>query len=220
MEFRMLKLIELEHEHYLKLCDVERLLHDMRRDILDNSEYEQNEDGSRKYHLTETENARLNDLYFVSSCIKRSLTVTCETPDEIRALHERIRNEYYHGKYYLSETEKDESGKPKAIYYFRKYCIGAMAARMEGEGKSKEEIEEAVQEEQGDPVFTTESKYAMLFESLEEAESQMTYLNHNYKSNLKVSPAILLDTKACKKFLDKLLKGDDEEQEKQKDGGQ
>ena len=220
MEFRMLKLIELEHEHYLKLCDVERLLHDMRREILDNSEYEQNEDGSRKYYLTETENIRLNDLYFVSSCIKRRLTVTCETPDEIRAMHERIRKDYYSGKYYLSETEKDESGKPKAIYYFRKYCLGAMAARMEAEGESKEEIEEAMQEEQGDPVFTTEAKQAKLFESLEEAEAQMTYLNYNYKSNLKVSPAFLLDTKGCKNFLDKLLKGDGEETEDQKDGGQ
>lgn len=220
MENRMLKLIELENEYYLKLADVERLLHDMRLEILDNATYEKNEDGTGKYCCTEAESARLDDLYFVSSCIKRRLIVPCETTEEVRAVNERIRKAYYDGKYYLSETEKDESGKPKAIYYFRKYCLGAMAARMEEEGKSKEEIEEAMQEEQGDPVFTTEAKQAKLFESLEEAEAQMTYLNYNYKSNLKVSPAFLLDTKGCKNFLDKLLKGDGEETEDQKDGGQ
>ena len=168
MEPRTLKITTIDDTEYLKLCDVERLLRDMRREILDNSEYETMEDGTRKYHHTEAETARLNDLYFVSSCLKRELVLSCESPDEIRALHEHIRKSYYRGKYYLSQTEKDETGKPVSILYFRKYCPGAMEARLEEEGKSKEEIEEALRESEGDPAFTTDGKYAFLFESLVE----------------------------------------------------
>ena len=210
MEPRTLKITTIDDTEYLKLCDVERLLRDMRREILDNSEYETMEDGTRKYHHTETETARLNDLYFVSSCLKRELVLSCESPDEIRALHDRIRKSYYRGKYYLSQTENDETGKPVSIFYFRKYCPGAMEARLEEEGKSKEEIEEALRESEGDPAFTTDGKYAFLFESLEEAETNRSYLNHNYNMNLKSSAAFLLDTKSVKALLDKLLKDDGE----------
>lgn len=210
MEPRTLKLIELENEHYLKLVDVERLLRDMRREILDNSEYETLEDGTRKYHHTESETARLNDLYFVSSCIKRRLVMACESPDEIRALHERIRKGYYFGKYYLSQTERDESGKPTSILYFRKYCPGAMKARLEAEGKTEKEINEALELSEGDPVFSDSSKDAKLFESMEEADSHKAHLNYQCKMKLKVSPAFLLDHKTCKRFLDKLLNGDGE----------
>lgn len=210
MEPRTLKITTIDDTEYLKLCDVERLLRDMRREILDNSEFEELEDGKRKYHHTESETDRLNDLYFVSSCLKRELVLSCESPDEIRALHDRIRKSYYRGKYYLSQTEKDESGKPVSILYFRKYCPGAMEARLEEEGKSKEEIEEALRESEGDPAFTTDSKYAFLFESMEDAETQRSYLNHHCNMNLKSSAAFLLDAKSVKTMLDKLLKDDGE----------
>lgn len=209
MEPRTLKITTIDDTEYLKLCDVERLLRDMRREILDNSEYETMEDGTRKYHHTEVETDRLNDLYFVSSCLKRELVLSCESPDEIRALNERIRKSYYRGKYYLSQPEQDESGKP-SILYFRKYCPGAMKARLEREGKTKEEIEEALRESEGDPVFTNDSRYAFLFESMEKAESHRAYLNHHCNMDLKSSAAFLLDVKSVKAMLDKLLKDDGE----------
>lgn len=206
IEPRMLKLTQINEHHYAKVVDVERLLHDMRREIYDNAEYELNEDGTKKWHLTEVESAVINALFFVSHCVKRQMMVTCETPDEIRAMHERIRNLYYDGKYYLSEKSEDENGKPTLIY-FRKYCPGLMEARLKKEGKTEEEIEEAITEHQGDPAFTDVSKYAMLFESLEDAESNKIYLNHNFKVNLEVHPAFLLNGKRCRDVLDKLLKG-------------
>ena len=211
IEPRMLKLTEIDFTHYLKLCDVEKLLRDMRKEILDNSMYELNEDGTRRYHHTETEMAVLNALYFVSSCIKRGLVMQCESPEEIRELHERIRARYWAGKYYLSEKTTDDDGKPQTVY-FRKYCTGAMAHRMQEEGKTEAEIAEAMETEEGDPVFTTDKKYVRLFESMEEAMSHRTYLNHNYRMNLEVCDAFLLDGRACKRFLDELLggKGDGE----------
>lgn len=211
MEPRTLKITTIDDTEYLKLCDVERLLRDMRREIRDNSTYEELEDGTRKYHQTEAETARLNDLYVVSSCIKRQLVIQCETPDEIRELNEKIRRRYYDGKYYLSDFQRDEMGKPVSILYFRKYCPGAMKARLEEEGKSKEEIEEALRESEGDPVFTNDSRYAFLFESMEKAESHRAYMNHHCNMNLKSSPAFLLDAKSVKTMLDKLLKNDGEE---------
>lgn len=210
LEPRSLKLTEINHEQYLKLVDVERLLHEMRREIYDNTPYEVTDNGLRKYQLTDTNRARLNDLYFVTSCIKRQLVLACESPEEIRALSERIRKGYYFGKYYLSQKDKDEDGKPILIY-FRKYCPGAMEARMQAEGATEDEIKEALMEKDGDPAFTTEGKYAFLFESMEEAYSHRAYLNHNYQMNLEVSEAFTLDHKTCKDFLDKLLKGDWEE---------
>ena len=82
-----------------------------------------------------------------------------------------------------------------------------MASRLKEEGKTEEEIEEAITEHQGDPAFTDASKYAMLFESLEEAESHRAYLNHNFNVHLEVHPAFLLNGKRCREVLDKLLKG-------------
>lgn len=207
-EPRMLKLTEIDGRHYLKLVDVERLLADIRHEIRENAACELLEDGKKNYHLTEAEIAVTNTLFFVSSCIRKQLMVTCETPDEIRAMHERIRNLYYDGKYYLSETT-EEDGKP-AIVYFRKYCAGRMAARLKEEGKSQDEIAEAVQEHEGDPAFTTDGRYAKLFESMEEADSNKTYLNHNYHTNLEVHPAFLLNAKRCRDVLDSILRGADD----------
>lgn len=214
---RMLKLTEIDGKHYLKLCDVERLLHDLRRDILDNSEYETDGDGTRKYHLTDAEMQTLNALYFVSSCAKKQLVVQCETPDEIRELHEKIRRRYYDGKYYLSEVQRDEKGKPVSILYFRKYCPGAMKARLEAEGKTEDEINEALEDSEGDPVFSEYSKDAKLFESMEQAYSNRTYLNHHCKMNLEVSDAWLLDSRMCKSMWDSLLKEVDERKEQDGD---
>jgi hypothetical protein len=85
-----------------------------------------------------------------------------------------------------------------------------MAARLKEEGKSQDEIAEAVQEHEGDPVFTTEGMYAKLFESMEEADSHKAYLNHNYHTNLEVHPAFLLNAKRCREVLDRILNGADD----------
>lgn len=207
IEPRMLKLVEIDGQHYLKLVDVERLLHDLRRDILDHTPVDGvTENGLKKYQLTDTDREIMNYLYFVSSCIKRQLVIQCETPDEIRELHEKIRRRYYEGKYYLSEVQRDEKGKPVSILYFRKYCPGAMKARLEAEGKTEDEINEALEDSEGDPVFSEYSKDAKLFESMEQAYSNRTYLNHHCKMNLEVSDAWLLDSRMCKLFADSYLR--------------
>ena len=218
LEPRMLHLTEIDGRHYLKLVDVERLLYDLRRDILDHTPVDGvTEDGLKKYNLTDTDREIMNYLYFVSSCIKQQLVVQCETPDEIRELHEKIRRRYYEGKYYLSEVQRDEKGKPVSILYFRKYCPGAMKARLEAEGKTEDEINEALEDSEGDPVFSECSKDAKLFESMEQAYSNRTYLNHHCKMNLEVSDAWLLDHRMCKSMMDSLFKEVDERKEQDGD---
>lgn len=218
IEPKMLNLTEIDGRHYLKLVDVERLLYDLRRDILDHTPVDGvTEDGLKKYQLTDTNREIMNYLYFVSSCIKRQLVVQCETPDEIRELHEKIRRRYYDGKYYLSEVQRDEKGKPVSILYFRKYCPGAMKARLEAEGKTEDEINEALEDSEGDPVFSEYSKDAKLFESMEQAYSNRTYLNHHCKMNLEVSEAWLLDHRMCKSMFDSLFKEVDERKEQDGD---
>ena len=218
IEPRMLHLTEIDGRHYLKLVDVERLLYDLRRDILDHTPVDGvTEDGLKKYQLTDTDREIMNYLYFVSSCIKRQLVIQCETPDEIRELHEKIRRRYYEGKYYLSEVQRDEKGKPVSILYFRKYCPSAMKARLEAEGKTEDEINEALEDSEGDPVFSECSKDAKLFESMEQAYSERTYLNHHCKMNLEVSEAWLLDSRMCKSMWDSLFKEVDERKEQDGD---
>lgn len=217
IEARTLKLTEIDGTHYLKLCDVERLLHDLRRDVYDNAPVDGvTEDGLKKYNLTETDREVLNNLYFVSSCIRRQLVNTCETPDEIKTLHERIRKAYYADKYYLSETTQDDENGFETLY-FRKYCPGVMAARLKEEGKTEEEIEQAIQEEDGDPVFTDNPKYAQLFESMEAADANMKFLNNRMGMDLEVFPAWLLDTKTCKEAMQRLF---NEMEGAKKEGGE
>lgn len=210
IEPRTLKLTEIDHDYYLKLADVERLLHDMRRAILDHAPYEKAENGLKKYRLDDAESDVLNELYFVSSCIKRQLVLACETPDEIRALRDRIYKAYYHGKYYLCTDTTDENGEKQHIY-FRKYCPGALKAKMEEEGATEEEIDEALMQSDGEPTFTTDPKYAWLFESMEEADRHRTHLNYLCEMNLDIRPAFMLDNRVCKDFLDKLLKEPEDE---------
>ena len=201
---RTIHLTEIDNQYYLKLADVERLLHDMRVEIRDNAETV-TENGKTRPVYNNMEMGRLNDLFFISSCLRKRLVVSCETPDEIRQLHEKIRRDYYTGKWYLSEKTQDEDGNDKLLY-FRQYCPDVMEERLKGEGKTEDEIKAAIEEKDGDPVFTTEDKYIRLFESMEEADSHMRYINHNYHTNLIVHPAFLLDRKGAKKMLEALLR--------------
>lgn len=216
IEPRTIKVTEIDRRYYVKLSDVERLLHDMRREIIENAACEEHEDGTKKRHFTDAETDRLNDLFFVSSCLRMRL-IKGLGPDEIRELHEKIRRDYYMGKFYLSQTAEVEGDK-KELMYFRKYCPEAMASRLREEGKTDEEIQSAIEDEQGDPAFTTESRYARLFESMEEADAQAKYLNHSHGMNLSVYPAWMLDNKSAKKVLDAILgKNQKEEEEETKE---
>ena len=210
IELRMLKLTEIDHEHYLKLVDVERLIADIRREIYSGADFEMDQEGKKKYHPTDIEQAILETLAFISNCILRQLVVTCESAEEIKALLRRIHNGYYAGKYCLRQKETGEDGSDE-ILYFRKYCPGAMRARLEREGKTEEEINEALQESEGDPVFSDDPEQAYLFDNMERAFSHMRYLNHNWNMDLELYEAFLLDKRACKDMLDKLLKDTSEE---------
>ena len=54
-EMRLLKLTRIDNVEYLKLADVERLLSDLRREIKEDALFEMNQDGTKKYHLTDTQ---------------------------------------------------------------------------------------------------------------------------------------------------------------------
>lgn len=220
-EMRLLKLTRIDNVEYLKLADVERLLSDLRREIKEDAPFEMNQDGTKKYHLTDTQLTVMKYLGFISNCIMRGLLITCEQPEDVKAVLRRVRVEFYSGKYYLSRTERDESGKITEVLYFRKYCKGAMAARLEAEGKTQEEIDAELAESDGDPVLSNFHQDACLFESMETATSNMTYLNHNYNMGLELHEAVLLDSRLVREMLDKLKNEmedvtDDAANEKQK----
>ena len=96
---------------------------------------------------------------------------------------------------------------------FRKFCPGALEAKLREEGKTEEEIQEELEEKEGLPVFSTNPKDAFLFESMEQAHSNMIYINHNYAMNVDVHDALILNARGAKRFLDALLKRGEEPEE-------
>lgn len=190
-----MKIFEFDHRQFIRIGDLDHMLRCMRRKIYD--KYTRDEDG--KYYqkdgtfgLTTEDAIETGTLIHVLTGVLENKIHACETPDEIRDVHKRIESEFYMDKYVLVLEDKSEDGK-KSLYFFRKYCTDAMAARLKEEGKSAEEIEKETEDACGDPVFTPRIIDAMFFENHEDADSSATFINHNYKLGVKIDPAWYFD---------------------------
>lgn len=186
-----MKIYEAEHKQYILLGDLDHLLRCMRRKIYD--KYDRYEDGKfyqpdGTFGLTTEDAVETCALVHVMSGILENKIHACETPDEIRELHKRIEDEFYMDKYVLTMVQEGDDGK-KGLYYFRKYCIGAMEARLKEEGKTDEEIAKETEDACGDPVFSPRLIDAMFFEDHESADSSATFIRHNYGLDVKIDPA-------------------------------
>ena len=190
-----MKIFEFDNRQFIRLGDLEHLLRCMRWKIYD--KYDRGEDGKfyqkdGTFGLTHDDAVETAILAHVLSQVIKNKVHACETPDEIRELYKRIESEFYMDKYVIIMTDKSEDGK-ESLYFFRKYCTNAMAARLKDEGKSAEEIEKETEDACGDPVFSPRIIDAMFFEDHESAHSSATFINHNYKLDVKIEPAWYFD---------------------------
>ena len=189
-----MKIFEFDHRQFIRIGDLDHMLRCMRRKIYD--KYTRDEDG--KYYqngtfgLTTEDAIEIGTLTHVLTGVLENKIHACETPDEIREVHKRIESEFYMDKYVLVLEDKSEGGK-KSLYFFRKYCAGAMAARLKAEGKTDEEIEKETEDACGDPVFSPRLIDAMFFEDHESADSSATFIRHNYDMDVKIEPAWYFD---------------------------
>lgn len=190
-----MKIFEFDHRQFIRIGDLDHMLRCMRRKIYD--KYTRDEDG--KYYqkdgtfgLTTEDVIETGTLIHVLTGVLENKIHACETPDEIREVHKRIESEFYMDKYVLILEDKSEDGK-KSLYFFRKYCTGALAARLEAEGKTDEEIEKETEDACGDPVFSPRLIDAMFFEDHESADSSATFIRHNYGMDVKIEPAWYFD---------------------------
>lgn len=206
-----MKIFEFDHRQFIRIGDLDHMLRCMRRKIYD--KYTRDENG--KYYqkdgtfgLTTEDAIVTGTLIHVLTGVLENKIHACETPDEIREVHKRIESEFYMDKYVLILEDKSEDGK-KSLYFFRKYCPDAMAARLKDEGKSAEEIEKETEDACGDPVFSPRLIDAMFFENHEDADSSATFINHNYKLDVKIEPAWYFDPNVkerLKKWIDEEVK--------------
>ena len=186
-----MKIYEAEHKQYISLGDLDHLLRCMRWEVYD--KYDRDEDGKfyqkdGTFGLTHDDAMETHVLCSVMNRILENKIHACETPDEIRQVHTRIQDEFYADKYVLTMTCENEDGKTE-LYFFRKFCLGAMEARLKEEGKTEEEIAKETEYAAGDPVFSDRKLQAMYFEDYESADSSATFIRHNYDLDVRIDPA-------------------------------
>lgn len=209
-----MKIYEAEHKQYVSLGDLDHLLRCMRWEVYD--KYDRDEEG--KFHqkdgtpgLTHDDMLETSVLCHVMTRILANKIHACETPDEIRDVHRRIQDEFFSDKYVLTMTAENEDGK-KELYFFRKFCIDAMKARLQGEGKTEEEIAKETEDAAGDPVFSDRRLQAMYFEDHETADSSAAFIRSNYDLDVRIDPAWYYNPNVkerMKKWLDEEATKDD-----------
>lgn len=211
-----MKIFEADHKQYIKLGDLYHLLRGLRQEIYDRYTRDENgtfiqEDGTPG--LTKEDSIEIASYARVMPVILRNKVHACETPDEIRKIYERVMDEFYDGKYVLIMKQKDDDGKEQ-VYFFRKYCLGAMEARLKDEGKTDAEIEEATNDAVGDPVFSPRLKDCEFFEDHESADSSAVFINHNYGLGVEVMPAWYFNPNVKKRMMD-FIDGKNDEPERE-----
>ena len=186
-----MKIYEAEHKQYILLGDLDHMLRCMRRKIYDG--YDRDEEGKfyqkdGTFGLTAEDAIEVGTLSHIMTGVLENKIHACETADEIRAIHKRVEDEFYMDKYVLTVVEEDKYGNKKQ-YYFRKYCIDAMKARLKEDGRTEEEIEKETEDACGNPVFSPRLIDAMFFEDHESADSSAVFIRHNYGLDVKIDPA-------------------------------
>ena len=215
-----MKIIKADNKHYIRLGDLDHLLRCMSLEIY--GKYTRDEDGKFVQQdgtsgMTIVDIARLTMIRDVMNRVMETWIAACDTKEELRKMNERIESEFYQDKYAVVIKETDEDGKPHR-YLFRKYCEGAMRARMEEEGKSEEEILETLEDRDGDPVFTEDPMQAEFMESHEMADATARYIKAQYQLETEVDPAWFYDHKGVKRVLDAIFEETDEDEEDGENG--
>lgn len=200
-----MKITTIDNKHYVNLGDLDHLIRQLQWEI--NDKYDRDAEGcfyqkDGTFGLTHDDAVTKAAYTHVFTKVLSNMIHACESPEEVRQLHDKIESEFYWDKYVITLKDKDEDGKPK-LFFFRKFCMDAMKARLREEGKTDAEIDGMVDDgDCGDPVFTEKSRQALYYEDHESAESAATYIHHNYDLDVQIDPAWYYDSHAKQRLLD------------------
>ena len=199
-----MKITTIDNKHYINLGDLDHLIRELQWEI--NDKYDRDEEGNfyqkdGTFGLTHDDAVTKAAYTHVMTKVLSSKIRACESPEEVRKLHNDTESEFYWDKYVVTFMDKDD-GK-KRVLFFRKFCLDAMKARLREEGKTEEEIDSMVDDgDCGDPVFTEKSRQALYYENHDTAESTATYIKSNYGIDVQIDPAWYYDTHAKQRLFD------------------
>ena len=209
-----MKIFECDHHKYVKLGDLDHLLRVLRGNIFEKYDRKDGKfyqkDGTEG--ITHDDGMKLAAFGLVMGKILENPINACETQEEVFEYQDRVESEFYHDKYVVTVESKDANGK-KILLFFDKFCTDRLEKELREQGKTEEEIEEALLEESGDPVFVDYSLYANYFENYDFADSTAQFLKKRCKLKAKAEPAWYFDRNAAKR-LKKMLSEVDEEEKK------
>ena len=200
-----MRIIKVDNKHYINLGDLDHLIRSLQWEI--NDKYDRDAEGcfyqkDGTFGLTHDDAITKAAYTHIFTKVLSNMIHACESPDDVRKLHDKIESEFYWDKYVVTLKDKDNYGKGSVVF-LRKFCLDAMKARLREEGKTDEEINLLVDEgDCGDPVFTEKSRQALYYENHENAESAATYIKHNYHLDVQIDPAWYYDTHARQRLID------------------
>jgi len=200
-----MKITTIDNKHYINLGDLDHLIRKLQWDI--NDKYIRDSEGNfiqkdGTFGLTHDDAITKAAYTHVFTKAVANLIHACESPDEVRKLHNSLESEFYWDKYVITLEGEDEDGK-KRLVFFRKLCMESKVARLKEAGKTDEEIGAMIDSgEAGDPVFSLRDKDAEFFESHDSADSMAEYIRHNYGMDVKIDPAWYYDRHAKQRLMD------------------
>lgn len=192
-----MKITTIDGIQYVKLCDLERLSKELRRGIY--HKYPKDEKGCR--HLPDFESGIISGYSHFMTEVLIDEIHACDSPDEIRKLHEDLESDFYKHKWVVRLRDKDE------LMYYERYCPGALRARMESDGETEDAIQAAlIENPEGLPTFTTDPWNANYFDWHDIACLICNRIKREYPDlDVEVIPAAMTSGKECKKRLDAIL---------------
>lgn len=200
-----MRIVKVDNKHYINLGDLDHLIRQLMWEI--NDKYDRDSEGcfwqkDGTFGLTHDDSITKAAYTHVMTKVLSNMIHACESPEEVRELHNKIESEFYWDKYVITLKNKDDYGKD-SVLFFRKFCLDAMKARLREEGKIEEEISRMVNEgDCGDPVFSEHSRDALYYEDHDSADSATTYIKHNYGMDVQIDPAWYYDRIAKQRLLD------------------
>lgn len=144
----------------------------------------------------------------------------CENGEEVKTLYERVDDEFYNNKFVVViRDEVEENGKTKKRKrFFQRFSTEKEEAQLRAEGKTEEEIQEALLETAGELILCDRAFQAEYFENYGFASATANYLKHARGMDAEVSEAWLFSPNAIKRFK-KLLQEWKKEDAEEKEAG-
>ena len=221
-----MRIHEFDGFKYIKLGDLDHMLRMWAYSIYD--KYDVDADGNISQKdgtkgLKHDDNLKIQIISAVMNKILKNVLRSCDTNEEAEKWKNRVEGEFY-GKKYVIQIVPEKGAEPAEPIFFRGFCPGVLETKMREEGKSQEEIEEALDRCEGIPAFGTGEQDAWFFEDHWHATNAAKSIRR-WDENLKVEviDAFRASPRMLRRIYESLMKKieskaqDEEEEGKEND---